>query len=320
MNTQAPSLSVSAPGRSHSRCQVHQERYNQENRRYIHTSLGCFLFVLNNEHQSAAKQWQYSRHSGRGRPSARTPHPLPWPAGSAVSTGVLRADVTILAVFNRGLGQEVANEVDSLCKAGRQRRELIPCFWPAMNHKGPPPGPPEPQVFRLRDAFSAALRGLRGPGSALSSLLQLCLSSPESDSETLSMAQLPRDCCHTCCNPQDSRMGLATVSSPASRSTGLSVRNGKRGKEPSSSDTPSFEGNNLLGALHGLQRRGVWQPQQRDRSSEGVPDTWGVCSLSRQKVWGSQLGRVWCRWDTSSAHLLQRQVLCLLPGAPPSPL
>lgn len=145
MNTQAPSLSVSAPGRSHSRCQVHQERYNQENRRYIHTSLGCFLFVLNNEHQSAAKQWQYSRHSGRGRPSARTPHPLPWPAGSAVSTGVLRADVTILAVFNRGLGQEVANEVDSLCKAGRQRRELIPCFWPAMN-KGPPP--PVPQSHR----------------------------------------------------------------------------------------------------------------------------------------------------------------------------
>ena len=57
-----------------------------------------------------------------------------------------------------------------------------------------------------------------------------------------------------------------------------------------------------------------------DRSSEGVHDTWGVCSLPRQKVWGSQLGRVWCRWDTSSAHLLLRQVLCLLSWAPPVPL
>ena len=57
-----------------------------------------------------------------------------------------------------------------------------------------------------------------------------------------------------------------------------------------------------------------------DRSSEGVHDTWGVCSLSRQKVWGSQLGRVWCRWDTGSVHLLLRQVLCLLSRAPPVPL
>lgn len=163
MNTQAPSLSVSAPGRSHSRCQVHQERYNQENRRYIHTSLGCFLFVLNNEHQSAAKQWQYSRHGGRGRPSARTPHPLPWPTGSAVSTGVLRADVTILAVFNRGLGQEVANEVDSLCKAGRQRRELIPCFWPAMDHKGLPPRPPRATGIQAQRCLLSCSARAAGP-------------------------------------------------------------------------------------------------------------------------------------------------------------
>lgn len=27
-----------------------RKRYNRKNRRYIHTSLGCFLFVLNNEH------------------------------------------------------------------------------------------------------------------------------------------------------------------------------------------------------------------------------------------------------------------------------
>lgn len=183
------------------------------------------------------------------------------------------------------------------------------------------PWPPEPQIFRLRDAFWAAPPGLLGSGCAISSPpLQLWLLGPESDSETLSIARPPkraRRLLFTHCNPQASRIGFAMMSCPASLSTSRSVSNGERGKEPSSSDTPSFEGNRLLEALYRLQRRGVLRP---DRSSEGVCDTWGVCSLSRQKVWGSQLGRVWWRGPASSAQLLRRQLLCLLPWAPLGPL
>lgn len=54
--------------------------------------------------------------SGWGRPTARTPPLCAGPAGSAVSTRVRLAGVTILAAFSWVLGQEVANEVDPLCK------------------------------------------------------------------------------------------------------------------------------------------------------------------------------------------------------------
>lgn len=128
------------------------------------------------------------------------------------------------------------------------------------------PWPPEPQIFRLRDAFWAARPGLLGSGSAISSPpLQLWLLGPESDSETLSIVRPPkrtRGFLFTHCNPQASRIGFAMMSCPASLSTSRSVRNGEREKEPSSSDTPSFEGNHLLEALYRLQRRGVLRARQ----------------------------------------------------------
>lgn len=66
------------------------------------------------------------------------PPPCTGPLAQRLSTRVLLAGVIILAAFNWVLGQEVANEVDSLCKAGWPRRELIPRFRPASDHKGPP--------------------------------------------------------------------------------------------------------------------------------------------------------------------------------------